>query len=124
MCSIRKHDIEIATLESEGGNPSLYCGMPHPKERPFSPLILRHEGTNNILLMFWYFEGQAKLRHLMKWMSVQPDNQAKRQCKDFNVAMFLVRGVVCTCIAPENIFNTLMEGIGKSWGRRESQQGP
>ena len=75
-------------------------------------------------MMFWYFEGQAKLRHLVKWMSVQPDNQAKRQCKDFNVAMFLVRGVVCTCIAPENIFNTLMEGIGKSWGRRESQQGP
>ena len=75
-------------------------------------------------MMFWYFEGQAKLRHLVKWMSVQPDNQTKRQCKDFNVAMFLVSGVVCTCIAPENIFNTLMEGIGKSWGRRESQQGP
>ena len=76
-------------------------------------------------MMFWYFEGQAKLRHLVKWMSVQPDNQAKRQCKDFNVAMFLVMsGVVCKCVAQENTFITLMEGIGKSWGRTEYQRGP
>ena len=56
-------------------------------------------------MMFWYFEGQAKLSHLVKWMLVQPNYQekckiwAKRQCKDFNVAMFLVSGdVVCKCV--------------------------
>ena len=81
-------------------------------------------------MMFWYFEGQAKLNYLVKRMSVQPNYQekckiwAKRQCKDFNVPMFLVRGVVCKCIAPENTFITLMEGIGKSWGRMENQRGP
>ena len=82
-------------------------------------------------MMFWYFEGQAKLSHLVKWMSVQPNGQekcklwVKRQCKDFNVAMFLViSGVVCKCVAQENTFITLMEGIGKSWGRTEYQRGP
>ena len=112
---------EIATLESEGGDPSLDCGRLHPKEQPFHHLYLdMRVQINNILLMFWYFEGQAKLSHLVKRMSVQPNYQekcklwAKRQCKDFNVAMFLVRGVVCKCIAPENTFITLMEGIGKS----------
>ena len=77
-------------------------------------------------MMFWYFEGQAKLSHLVKRMSVQPNDQekckiwVKRQCKDFNVAMFLVSGVVlfffvyCKCVAQQNIFITLTEGIGNS----------
>ena len=78
-------------------------------------------------MTFWYFEGQAKLSYLVKWMPVQPNYRekckkwVKRQCKDFNVAMFLVSGVVYKCVAQENIFITLTEGIGNSWGRRESQ---
>ena len=55
-------------------------------------------------MMFWYFEGQAKLSYLVKWMSVQPNYQekckiwVKRHCKDFNVAKFLVSGVICKCV--------------------------
>ena len=103
-CAALASMTEIATLESQGGHPSLDCGRLHPKEQPFHHLYLdMRVQINNILLMFWYFEGQAKLSHLVKRMSVQPNYQekcklwAKRQCKDFNVAMFLVRGVVCKC---------------------------
>ena len=62
--------------------------MPHPKEQPFhhSYLDIRHEGTNNILMMFWYFEDQAKLSHLVKRMSVQPNYQESAKFRRKNNA--------------------------------------